>query len=112
MRSCKLLVWTLILGAALAAAPAMTGCAGEVYLVETSPPPPREEVAVYRPGFVWVNGAWVRAGSSWRWRPGHYERERPDQIYVHGRWERRGNAYVWIDGGWRGRTNITIRDRR
>jgi hypothetical protein len=111
MRSHKLLVWALAAGAALSAAPGLTGCAGEVYLVETAPPPPRQEVAVYRPGFVWVQGHWARSNTGWRWRPGYYERERPNQVYVHGRWERRGNSYIWIEGRWRGRANVTIRDR-
>ena len=111
MRSRKLLVWTLAAVAALSAVPTLASCTAEVYYVETSPPPPREEVAVYRPGFVWVNGHWVRSGSTWRWRPGHYERERPDQVYVEGRWERRGPSWVWVEGGWRGRTSITVRRR-
>jgi hypothetical protein len=111
MRANKFLVWLLVSSAALTAMPSLTGCAGEAYIVETSPPPPRDEVSVYRPGYVWVEGHWMHARSGWRWRPGYYERERPNMVYVHGRWERRGSSYVWIDGGWRGRASVTIRDR-
>ena len=109
MRSEKLLACLLAIGAALPAAPALTGCAGEIYVVETAPPPPRAETVVYRRGYIWVQGHWERRGDGgWRWRPGYYVRERPDMVYVSGHWERRGNAWVWIEGGWRRRPGATI----
>lgn len=90
---------------------ALAGCSGSAYVVETVPAP-RHEVAVYRPGQVWVSGHWANVGSRWTWRPGYYVRERPDHVYVQGRWERRGHRYVWADGGWRPRGRVVIRDGR
>jgi hypothetical protein len=111
MRSKKLLIYLLAAGAALSAAPVMTGCAGEAYIVETAPPPPRAEVTVYRPGYVWVHGRWDRSRDGWFWRHGYYERERSGHVFVHGRWDRRGRSYVWVEGGWRPRASVTIRGR-
>ncbi len=101
----------LVAGAALATVPAMTGCyaSGGAYVVEDAPPPPRAEVVVSRPGYVWIHGRWTRPGNRWAWREGYYEHERPNQVYVEGRWERRGRGHVWIDGGWRARAGVTVR---
>ena len=87
------------------------GCAGEAYVVETSPPPPRSEVVVYRPGYVWVSGTWSRHGGHWAWRDGHYVRERPNYVYVQPRWERRGNGYVYLQGTWRPRGRVYVERR-
>lgn len=116
MSSRKLLSAILAAGAALSVAPVLSGCtARAAYVVETEnvPPPPRHERVVYRPGFVWVEGHWVRTGNDWRWQSGFYERERPTMVYVRGRWEQRGRHYVWVDGGWRPRASasITVRGR-
>ena len=86
-----------------------SGCAGQAYVVDDSPPPPREEVMVYRPGFVWVHGNWARRGHRWDWRAGHYERDRPGYVYMHGRWDHRGRNYVWVNGGWRARSGVVVR---
>ena len=83
-----------------------TGCAGEAYLVDTSPPTARAEVAVYRPGYVWVNGHWNRHGNRWAWNDGYYIRDRPDYVYVQPRWEHRDRGYVYIQGGWRARGHV------
>ncbi|HEY4243040.1 MAG TPA: hypothetical protein VGM88_24670 [Kofleriaceae bacterium] len=85
----------LLLGLSLAA-----GCAGTVS-VESDPPPPREEVVVARPGYVFVHGHWDRNGGAWAWRGGHYERERVGSIWIDGTWERRGSRRVWVEGHWR-----------
>ena len=101
----------LVAGAALTV-PAMAGCYAteDAYVVVDAPPPPRAEVVVARPGFIWVHGHWTRPGGRWVWRDGYYERERPNHVYVEGRWERRGRGHVWVDGGWRAR--VTVRDHR
>lgn len=101
----------LVTGAALTAMPAMTGCygSGEAYIVDDTPPLPREEVVVVRPGYIWVHGWWAYPGNRWVWHGGYYERERPHQVYVEGRWERRGRGHVWIQGGWRTRGSVTVR---
>jgi hypothetical protein len=103
-----------ISGATVAVMPAMTGCyaSDSAYVVDDTPPSPREEVVVVRPGFVWIHGRWTHPGGRWAWQSGYYERERPNQVYVEGRWERRGRGHVWIDGGWRARNGVVIRDRR
>jgi hypothetical protein len=88
------------------------GCTGSAsYVVETSPPPPRAEVVVYRPGHVWVHGHWVRDGSYWQWRDGYHVRERPNYVYAQPRWERRGRGYVYIQGEWRPRGKVVVRRR-
>jgi hypothetical protein len=111
MRSRKLLSAILAAGAALSVAPVLGGCtAGATYVVETEepPPPPRYERFEYRPGFVWIEGRWIRTGRHWRWESGYYERERPSMVYIRGRWENRGGRYVWVDGGWRPRASASI----
>jgi len=87
---------SLLLGLAFAG-----GCASHAYLVEESPPPPRDEVVVTQPGQVWVHGHWARAGGKWAWVRGHHVRERPGYVYVEGRWDRRPQGYIWIEGAWR-----------
>ena len=89
----------------LAALALATGCTGRAYVVDDGPPPLREEVIAYRPGYVWIHGNWARDSRHWRWRSGRYEREHPNAVYVQGRWERQGGHYVWIDGGWRARVS-------
>jgi hypothetical protein len=114
MRLQKLLIGILTAGTALSAVPVLTGCSGQAsYVVETDvvPPPPRHEVRVYRPGYIWVEGRWVRDRGDWRWRPGYYERERSGHVYVPGRWERRGRSYIYVEGDWRPRASVTVRGR-
>jgi hypothetical protein len=69
--------------------------------VEEAPPPPRVVVVDTRPGFIWIEGRWVRHGSRWVWRDGYWERQRSGYYWEQGRWERRGNRHVWVDGRWR-----------
>jgi WXXGXW repeat (2 copies) len=107
----NILATLLLAGTTLATVPAMIGCyaTGSAYVVEETPPPPRHEVVVFRPGFVWVHGHWTRPGRNWVWRSGYYERERANAVYVEGRWERRGRGHVWVDGGWRARGRVVVR---
>lgn len=111
------LISLLLAGAAAATIP--TGCAssGRGYVVasyyEEAPPAPREEYAVYRPGFVWIHGSWMRDRyNRWEWRNGYYERQRPGYVYQQGRWDRRGRGYVWVDGTWRAQGGVVVRDHR
>ena len=113
-RLSKFLAPVLALGAGLTVAAPLTGCAGETaYVVESGPPPPRHEVVVYRPGYTYVQGHWIRDDGRWYWRNGYYVRERPNYVYVQPRWERRGRGYVYIQGEWRprGRVYVQRRDR-
>lgn len=104
------------LGCAVALAAAAPGClahgGARAGAVEAGPPPPREEVVLYRPGYLWIQGHWVRGASQpWVWQAGHYARERPSHVYVQGRWERRGGRYVWIEGLWRPRGRVVVQRR-
>jgi hypothetical protein len=74
-------------------------------------PAPREEIVLYRPGYIWVHGRWVQRDGRWAWRGGYYERERPNHIYVQGYWERRGPRRVWVDGGWQTTGRVVVRGR-
>ena len=56
------------------------GCARHVHVAHVPPPPPPPPHA-YRnhgrppgPGYVWVDGYWVRRGNHWRWVNGHWAR--------------------------------------
>jgi hypothetical protein len=88
----------------------LPGCyaTGE-YVVDEDPPPPRDEVVVERPGFVYIHGHWGRDHGRWAWSAGRYERERHGYRYVDGRWEHRGNRHVWVDGTWRAEGGVTVR---
>ena len=110
--------WTglLVLVAALAAAPLVTGCtvhattrpahvSGGV-VVYTQPPPPRRVVVSARPvapyhGAVWIDGHWVWRGNQYVWVNGRWIRPRTGYVYVQPRWERRGNGWVHVQGSWR-----------
>lgn len=102
----KIFATWLVAGAAVMATPAMTGCYGTegTLIIEETPPPPRAEVVVARPGFFWVHGRWTHAGNHWLWQPGYYVRARPNAVYVEGHWEHRGRGHVWVEGGWRPRS--------
>ena len=108
----NILTAVLVSGAALSAVPVMTGCAAErsYGYVADEPPPPREEIVSYRPGFVWIHGRWTHPSDRWVWQEGRYEADRPNQVYVEGRWERRGNGHVWVDGGWHARSGFVAPD--
>jgi hypothetical protein len=69
--------------------------------VDEEPPPPRTVVVETRPGFIWIEGRWVRGNGRWVWRDGYYERERAGYVWDQGRWENRGNRHVWVEGRWR-----------
>jgi hypothetical protein len=87
----------------------LAGCHPRVAV--DAPPPHREEHVLYRPGYLWVQGHYVRAGNAWVWQGGRYERERPSYVFVQGRWERQGNTYVWVQGGWRPRGRVVVQTR-
>jgi hypothetical protein len=107
------MIFKNVLGS-LALAAAVTGAAGclveahghvagpvAIVEVDEEPPPPRAVVIETRPGFVFIQGRWVRNGGRWVWRDGYYERERVGYMWEQGRWEMRGNRHVWVDGRWR-----------
>ena len=103
---------SLVLAAALVSGAALVPACyatGHAYVVDGDPPPPREELVVSRPGFVFVHGHWGRDHGRWRWHDGHYERERAGHRYVEGRWERRGDRRIWINGAWRAEGGVSVR---
>src|SRR5262245_30874515 len=110
MKSNKLL--GLIVASATATLVPACATTGHATIVayEEPPPPLREEVVVYRPGFVWVHGNWARDYEGrWRWNGGYYVDERPGYVYMPGRWERRGRNYAWVGGTWRASGGVVIR---
>lgn len=80
--------------------------------VDEEPPPPRTFVMESRPGFVFIEGRWVRNGGRWVWRDGYYERQRVGYSWEQGRWETRGRRHVWVEGRWRGGGGPAVRDHR
>jgi hypothetical protein len=86
----------------IAAAFALAGCyASADYVAYDSPPPPREEIVIARPGFVFVRGHWRNVDGRWRWHEGTYVRARPGYTYEEGGWVRRGDRHIWLEGHWR-----------
>lgn len=79
--------------------------------VEEEPPPARHVVVETRPGYIYIEGRWIRRGGRWEWHEGHWERQRTGYVWVPGRWERRGRRHVWIEGEWRAGGTV-IRDHR
>jgi hypothetical protein len=94
-----------------AAAAPSGGCGTRTYLVAEAPPPARQEAAGYKPGYVWIQGNYVRSNGRWVWSPGRYERERAGYVWFEGRWDRRPQGYVWIEGGWRKQPGVVVRRR-
>lgn len=113
---------SLLLGGVLAfSAAGLAACAASVgyeYDADVEPPPPREEVIVERPGYVFIHGDWFRHDGRWDWRPGRYEQVRSGYAYRRGGWARQGNRWHYNEGRWeeRGRDenegNVIIRDHR
>jgi len=79
--------------------------------VDEEPPPPRAVVVETRPGYLFIQGRWIRRGGRWEWSDGHWERQRSGYVWEPGRWERRGNRHVWIEGSWRV-SGTVVRDHR
>lgn len=82
--------------------------------VDEEPPPPKVVIYDTRPGFIFIQGRWVRHGRNWVWRDGYWERQRAGYYWDQGRWERRGNRHVWVEGSWRagGNAGPDVRDHR
>jgi hypothetical protein len=103
----SLLLAATAVGTALGATGCMVEARGHVSApmavveVDEEPPPPRVETVEFRPGFVRIEGRYVRNGNRWAWRDGYYERERVGYAWDQGRWETRGNHHVWVEGRWR-----------
>jgi hypothetical protein len=109
----KHLVPLLVAGVTAFSGVANLGCQAHArgYVIEDVPPP-REEVVIYRPGYIWVQGHWTLApGRRWVWRGGYYDRERANHLYTQGHWQRQGSKYVWVEGGWRPRARVVVRGR-
>ncbi len=69
--------------------------------VDAPPPPQQPERAEIRRGHIWVRGSWEMRGGGWRWRAGHFERERAGLVWIGGYWQLRGDRYHWVAGRWR-----------
>jgi len=114
----KLTVASLLLAASLLPACVVHGSghahvSGPVAVVEVEeePPPPRVVVVETRPGFIWIEGRWIRRGGRWHWNDGHYERARGGHVWTQGRWERRGGRHVWVEGRWQASGGAAPRER-
>ena len=95
-----------LLRAALCAA-ALAGCVSHqgsaAYYVEQQPPHPRGHAGESRPGYVWIEGNWMRDGGQWDWVQGRWEAEQPGYVWVQGRWQREGQGWRWRPGRWEAR---------
>lgn len=108
----------LVLAGSLGAGGCLVTAHGEVAAptavveVDEEPPPPRAVVVETRPGFIFIQGHWQRAGNRWVWRDGYWERERAGYVWEEGRWENRGRGHVWVEGRWRAGGGPVVRDHR
>jgi hypothetical protein len=116
----RLNIPALVLASSLAAGGCVVTAHGQVAApvavveVDEDPPPPRAVVVETRPGFIFIQGHWDRAGNRWAWRDGYWERERAGYAWEEGRWEPRGRGHVWVEGRWRanGSAGPAVRDHR
>jgi hypothetical protein len=65
-----------------------------------APPPPREEHARTRSGYVWVGGHHEWRGRHYVWISGRLVRQRRGHDWEDGRWERHEDHYDWHRGEW------------
>ena len=78
-------------------------CGGSYQTVADVPPPsPKIADLVYepRPGFVRIDGHYVRSNDGWTWSSGSWVAERPGYIYRQGSWTSRGAKWHWRAGEW------------
>ena len=100
MQRIGILVAALALAAGLAAA---TPASARVVVraVAVSPPLPRAERVVVRPGYAWVGGYWRWTGVRHVWVGGYWTHARPGYRYVSARWVPSGPAWRFRAGYWR-----------
>ncbi len=107
----RLLISMVLVGAAIAAAPADTQAQPRMRRKpvpvtrdhrgpQKPPPAPRAEKYAAKAGHVWVGGHWDWKADKWDWTPGHFERERAGKSWQPGKWVKRGDVYAWIPGRW------------
>jgi hypothetical protein len=72
------------------------------FTVTEPPPPPREEprLAPPAPSQVWVPGYWSW-NNGWQWQAGRFEQP-PQRmtVWVPGQWVQQGSSWVWRPGHW------------
>ncbi|MEO6290397.1 MAG: hypothetical protein ABIO76_10770 [Ginsengibacter sp.] len=80
----------------------LAGCGPSAVVVRTRPQPP-----VYvrpmapGPGYIWVEGDWIRRGRYYNYRKGHWVAQSPRyRQYKPGRWQQRRSGWYWIPGRW------------
>ena len=82
--------------------PATASAAGDVIVVHTQPPAPRNEVApAARRGYEWAPGYWNWNGRKYVWTRGHWERVRAGYAYAHPVWSQGKDGWQLDRGGWR-----------
>ncbi len=80
----------------------LSGC-GPSYVVVRSKP----EAPVYTrpvapgPGFVWIEGEWVRSGHGYVYKQGYWARPRARyREYAGGHWQEGRGGWYWVRGHW------------
>ena len=74
---------------------------GPEVVVQSQPPPERNEVIPMNPGpgYVWIRGHWNWHHEHWEWMNGHWDRvSRPGSVWIAGQWVPRGHGWVWVEG--------------
>ena len=97
----RLLVAAAVLGASLAASPAV----GAPVYVKVAPPARRVEVRVVAPSpkHIWIGGFHRWDGTAYVWVPGRYELPpRHGQVWVSGHWtHHKHHGHYWVEGHWK-----------
>lgn len=80
----------------------LSGCGPSAMVVRDRPMAPYyARPAAPGPGYIWVNGEWLRRGRHYNYRQGYWAPPRPRyHQYREGRWQQRRNGYYWVPGRW------------
>jgi hypothetical protein len=82
----------------------VSSCRSSAVVVSTPPPRPvYVRPATPGPGYIWVEGNYIRNGRGYIYKPGYWSvppRRYRASSYRPGYWAPRGNTYHWHRGRW------------
>lgn len=79
----------------------VASCRPSAVVVKERPPVPfYTRPAPARPGYVWVEGGYVRSGRGYVYQQGYWAPPRQGRTYRQGYWKNTRRGYVWVPGRW------------